>query len=69
MPDGRVEASGQLGHFEVKDLTSSYDVYSSAVQYCRATEPDRNLEEASEVDGCTLKIPETGDGDPWLTEP
>ncbi len=67
VPNGAVEASGQLGHFEVRDLTSAFDVYSRAVEYNRASEPDRNPNESSAVDGWTLKIPETGGGDPWLT--
>lgn len=67
MPVGSVEASGQLGGFEVKDLTAAYEVYSKAVHYNRPCEPDRNVDVNEKVDGWTLRIPEKGGGNSWLS--
>lgn len=66
-PTGFVEASGQLGGFEIRDLTSAYDVYSKTIHYVRPCEPTRNVDGNEEVDGWTLRIPEKGGGDSWLS--
>lgn len=62
---GAVEASGELGGFGVRDLTSAYDVYSETIRYQRGTKGiyDSNSREA---DGWAFRVGESGHGDMWL---
>lgn len=59
--NGAVEASGDLGGFGVRDLTSAFDVYSETIRYNRRTSSSFGRSEGK-TDGWQLKIPECGGG-------
>ncbi len=68
MPRGSIQASGQFGGFGIKDLTAAYAVHSDMLHYSRGCDNDRSTPgEAEDVDGWTLKIPASGEGDSWLS--
>lgn len=65
LSNGAVMASGELGGFSIRDLTSAFDVYSETMRYNRSVGTGgqgSNLD----PDGWTLRIPEAGRGDIWL---
>lgn len=60
--DGAVEASGDLGGFGIRDLTSSYDVYAETIRYYRHRNHS-NMDQDGGLDGWSLRMPASDDGD------
>lgn len=63
--NGAIHASGDLGGFGVKDLTSAFDVYSETIRYDRQ---ERNTTGTPShcTDGWSLTIPSSEGGDIYL---
>lgn len=59
--DGAVEASGDLGGFGIRDLTSSYDVYAETIRYNRRRNR-LSVAQGEKSDGWSLVIP-SSEGD------
>ncbi|KAI0564764.1 Vacuolar protein sorting-associated protein 13 second [Gracilaria domingensis] len=63
--NGTVIASGELGGFGIRDLTSAFDVYSETIRYDRSCAS--SLQNPKPIsDGWSLRVPESSNEDIWL---
>eukprot|EP00178_Gracilaria_changii_P005588 TRINITY_DN1932_c0_g1_i1.p1 TRINITY_DN1932_c0_g1~~TRINITY_DN1932_c0_g1_i1.p1 ORF type:complete len:4003 (-),score=421.76 TRINITY_DN1932_c0_g1_i1:2311-14319(-) len=63
--NGAVNASGELGGFGIRDLTSAFDVYSETIRYDRSS-ASLLQNSNSKPDGWSLRVPESNKEDIWL---
>eukprot|EP00737_Agarophyton_chilense_P003396 gb/GEZJ01003975.1/.p1 GENE.gb/GEZJ01003975.1/~~gb/GEZJ01003975.1/.p1 ORF type:complete len:3742 (-),score=436.98 gb/GEZJ01003975.1/:2287-13221(-) len=64
--NGAIEASGELGGFGVRDLTSAFDVYSETIRYNRSFTASVDQGLCPKSDGWSLKVPDSSSDDIWL---